>query len=996
MNHTTSPPSDRRVRWLLIAGALVVVLGIAWGLWPSAGELNANASRLVEHARELQAQGKLADAEALASQALEDNPDLGAAAMLAAECAAGQGAPERAVAWLERIPESDPELAFTGRLHAAQLLQRVLARWTDAERAYRAAHTLMPEHIDANMGLARLLGQCGRRREAIPHVLRIVRSGDPTDLLMLLARDNGVIHIEDQLEQAHQQNERDPDILVGLAWHAAEKDEPERAIALLRQALDHPLAPVAAQVMLGQRLLDQRRFDELIEWERTVPDEADRFPETWLVRARMADEFDDRAGAIRCYAEAFRLAPESKPACYGLSRLLSEVEEANAAAPFEAWLQELQALENEQNRVLFAGQHETVDPLIGLIRRYAAVGRLWEAYGWCLLALDVDPSHPQAQQLYAELQQRVRDLSLQLVAPGAGPVVGDLLKRYPRPRFGDGASPSSADNPDRETTLAESDIQFRNDAQQAGLRFRYCNGTIGEPTRRMYEFTGGGIAVLDYDRDGLPDVCFTQGHPWNAPDPEGPYVDQLFRNVDATKFQNATVSARIREAGFGQGVSVGDVDGDGFPDLYIACIGGNRLWLNNGDGTFSDATGATGIEGDAWTTSCLMADLTGDGLPDLYDVNYVTAPDVFERICPRPDGTPGMCMPFHFDSQPDRLLVNVGQGGFVDATAQRLPEHTAGKGLGIALWREADSGRLNLFVANDTTPNFLFTGDASDGALQLVEQGIASGLAFNAAGKAEGCMGIAVGDVDGNGQLDLHVTNFYNESNTLYAGLGGGIFEDRTRQLGLEGPSLPVLGFGTQFLDANRDGQLELFVTNGHLDDLRASGRPYRMPAQLYLWEGGGFVPGDPAELGVYFQQEWLGRPAAKLDWNRDGREDLVVGHLEDEVALLTSTGPQSGRYVALTLVGTDSGRDAIGATVTARIGDRVLVRPLTAGDGYQASNERRLVIGTGTADVIDELTVRWPSGRVQTFRDVPTTDGMQDRGALVLVEQGVLLPAAY
>ncbi|QDU36340.1 tetratricopeptide repeat protein [Maioricimonas rarisocia] len=997
MTESSTSPTKSRRRWPLVAGLAVALLGIGWALWPAANKPDVEASALLKQARVLQARGELVEAEALAAKALDADPELGAAAMLAAECAAGRGEAGQAVTWLERIPDSDRELAFRGRLHAAQLLHQVLMRWLDAEGAYRAALELAPGNVDASIGLARLLGQCGRRREAIPYVLRLVQAGDPTDLLMLLARDNGVIHIEDRLEQAFGKNADDPNILIGLAWHAAEEDNVDRAIALLRQAMEHPQCPVVAHVMHGQRLLDQQRFDELIEWERTVPDEADRFPETWLVRARMADQAGDRPGAIRCYAEAFQRAPESKPACFGLSRLLSEASEATAAEPFAAWLQELQELENEQNRVLFAGQHETVDPLIGLVRRYAAVGRLWEAYGWCLLALDVDSTHQQARQLFAELRQRVAELPLQLVAPGVGPDVSELLARYPLPTFDTGALPEvDPDRGDGDASVA-TDISFRDDAERVGLAFRYCNGTLGEPTRRMYEFTGGGIGVLDYDRDGMPDVHFTQGHPWDDPDPDGPYVDQLFRNVAATAFRNVTTAARIREAGFGQGVTVGDIDGDGFPDLYVANIGGNRLWLNNGDGTFSDATEAAGIAGEAWTTSCLLADLTGDGLPDLYDVNYVTAPDVFERICPRPDGTPGMCMPFHFDSQPDRLLVNDGEGGFVDATTERLPEHTAGKGLGIALWRETDTGRLNLFVANDTTPNFLFTGDASDGSLQLEEQGIASGLAFNAAGKAEGCMGIAVGDVDGNGHLDLHVTNFYNESNTLYAGVGNSIFEDRTRQWGLEESSLPVLGFGTQFLDANADGRLELFVTNGHLDDLRASGRPYRMPPQLYLWDGGGFVSGDPAKLGAYFQQEWLGRPAAKLDWNRDGREDLIVGHLEDDVALLTNAGPEAGHGLALTLVGTRSGRDAIGTTFTARVGKRTIVRQLTAGDGYQVSNERRVIIGTGSAEVIDELVIRWPSGAVQTFRDVATADGPSLSGGMLLIEEAMLrrLPPA-
>ncbi|MBW3543185.1 MAG: CRTAC1 family protein, partial [Planctomycetes bacterium] len=244
-------------------------------------------------------------------------------------------------------------------------------------------------------------------------------------------------------------------------------------------------------------------------------------------------------------------------------------------------------------------------------------------------------------------------------------------------------------------------------------------------------------------------------------------------------------------------------------------------------------------------------------------------------------------------------------------------------------------------------------------------------------------------DVDDDGLFDVHVTNFLAESNTLYLGLGAGTFEDATRALGLERPTLDVLGFGTQFLDADLDGRLELFVSNGHVDDLRQDGKPYRMPPQLFRWNGRQFVEADARPLGPYFRGEWLGRPVARLDWNRDGRDDLVVGHLYDDSALLTNTTPDAGRFLSLRLFGVQSNRDAIGTTVEARFGERAIVRQLTAGDGYQASNERRLIFGIGTADRIDELTVRWPSGAIQRFANVAAP------AELFLREGGQLLPAA-
>jgi hypothetical protein len=442
----------------------------------------------------------------------------------------------------------------------------------------------------------------------------------------------------------------------------------------------------------------------------------------------------------------------------------------------------------------------------------------------------------------------------------------------------------------------------------------------------------------------------------------------------------------LQEDDFGQGIAVGDIDGDGFSDLYVANIGPNRLWRNNGDGTFAVVTIGEPHERD-WTTSCVIADLNGDALPDVYDVNYLTGPDVFERVCAHPDGAPAMCMPFHFDAQADRLWLNLGDGRFRDATPEVFTVAPEGKGLGVAVWDAHGEGRLSVLVANDTTPNFFFDNvslNVSD--FRLEDRAIASGLALNADGKATGCMGVALGDVDDDGGIDLLVTNFLAEPNTLYMHIADGMYADQSRQRGLYEPSLGVLGFGAQFLDADLDGRLELFVANGHIDHLRSQGRPYRMPAQLFHWNGRGFVQVDAAGLGDYFQQSWLARAAARLDWNRDGREDLVVGHLEDPSALLTNTTLAAGSRIAMCLVGTESERDAIGTIVTVRVDERTIVRQLTAGDGYQATNERRLVLGLGRDESIDELEVRWPSGVVQHFGELALY------GDTVLVEGKTLL----
>jgi hypothetical protein len=284
------------------------------------------------------------------------------------------------------------------------------------------------------------------------------------------------------------------------------------------------------------------------------------------------------------------------------------------------------------------------------------------------------------------------------------------------------------------------------------------------------------------------------------------------------------------------------------------------------------------------------------------------------------------------------------------------------------------SGRLNLFVANDQDANFYFVNQTpGPGASSaFVEQGVLSGLAYDGDGKAQACMGVAAGDANGDSRLDLFVTNFYQESNTLYLQDAAGLFTDATAKAGLRSPSYEMLGFGAQFIDGELDGHPDLVLTNGHIDDFSHQGIPYEMPAQYFRGLGSGAFAETPAnELGEFFTRKNLGRGLARLDWNRDGKEDFIVSHLSSPAALVTNTSARTGRFLAVQLRGRQSGRDAIGATVTVEAGGRVRKQWLTAGDGYQASNQRQLIFGLGEETQVDRLAIRWPSGAEQEFRDL-------------------------
>jgi len=682
---------------------------------------------------------------------------------------------------------------------------------------------------------------------------------------------------------------------------------------------------------------------------------------------QMAEAVAHRPGAIRCYWEAVRRIPESKTATFRLAHELAAAGEDDAADLFRARVEKINALEQLQNRVLYTADRGRPELLLPLAEAYEAAGRLWEAYGWCQFAMEIGAKTAELTTCAERLRRRLKDEPLQLVVDSENVALSIDLSHYPLPVLHPRSAPAS-----RDLTTSAAVPTFRDDAPSVGLRFRYFNGIAGPPTHRMFEFTGGGIGVLDYDLDAWPDLVFTQGRTWPPGSPDANGGDRLFRNRFGTAFDDVTDPAGLREDAFGQGVAIGDYNADGFPDVYVANIGGNVLWLNLGDGTFRDVTDAAGVHSRSWTTSTVMADLTGDGLPDIYDVNYLVDDDVFDRVCRHTDGSVKQCLPHDFHGDPDRLWRNLGDGRFREATSDVLGQIPEGMGLGVAAWDADGTGRLSLFVANDTTACFYFrplTGHVSG---RLRECGIESGLAFNGVGKATGCMGVALGDVDNDGRIDLHITNFYAEPNTLFLNSTPGFFEDRSRQTGLEGPSLNRLGFGTQFLDADLDGRLELFVANGHVDDLSRLNRPYRMPAQLFRWDGvRQFVESPAAKLGPYFEQSWLGRSAVRLDWNRDGRDDLAVGHLYDASVLLTNTTDDVGGSLSLRLFGMASNRDAIGTIVEARIGAQTQTRQLTAGDGYHASNERRLIIGTGRERQVDELVVRWPSGLVQRFANL-------------------------
>lgn len=962
-------PGRRWIAWATL-GLAAAGLGAAWlacGRHP--GDSVAQRFR---QARQSFIRGDYERAEELAAEAFRRDATHADAATLAAAAAERLGEPARAVSWLHNVPPTDPDSRAEARLKAGQLLHYSLYRLRDAEIDYRAVLDVRPDDPVANEHLARLLSVCGRRDEAIPHVIRLIRAGVETDLVILLARESGSLNDPELLRDARAAAPNDANPLIGQAWSAIAARDYAAAVARLQRAVELPDPPLAAWSLLGRCFAEQRAWADVRRWLREAPAEARDRADGWLARAVAAEAAGDAHGAIRAWGELMHRRPESRRAAAQLARLLAADGQARSAELCEDWAATLDRISLAQHRALFSDDEHTYDELVALIVDCHAAGRTWEALAWERVAGQIRPRDERLTPVREDLVRRIPQLPLTITDPAAHPAGQIDLAAYPLPDVS--RPPSELTQPSSQPPRTA--IAFADVATEAGLIFQYFNGTRGRPTHRMYEFAGGGVAVLDFDRDDRPDVFLTQGTDWP---PGGPgdesagagMADSLFRNRRGTSFAEVRGPAGIRESDFGQGVTVGDINEDGFPDLLVANIGRNRLWVNQGDGSFVSREPAAAADNTSWTTSCLIADLNGDTVADLYEVNYVTADDVFDRVCRGAEGQPVMCAPHDFAPAGDQIRLGNGRGGFRTATEAVMESADTGHGLGILAFREASTG-LSLFIANDKTANALLRPVASFDGVILRDAAFSSGVAFNGRGESEACMGIACGDVNGDGVPDLFVTNYWRESNTLYAGTTTGFYTDRTEQFGLSGPSLPLLGFGTQFLDADRDGTAELFVSNGHIEDVRKEDQPFRMPPQLFVLGEGGFRPADPASLGDYFMTGHVGRAAARLDWNRDGRDDLIIGHLDTPVALLSNTTVSSGAELSLRLVGGAAGRDALGARIRWTIGNRTRSTQVFSGDGYQCSNERRLGLGCGSATHVDELVIEWPSGRELVGRQLP------------------------
>jgi hypothetical protein len=518
---------------------------------------------------------------------------------------------------------------------------------------------------------------------------------------------------------------------------------------------------------------------------------------------------------------------------------------------------------------------------------------------------------------------------------------------------------------------------FIESAAATGLTFTHVNGATGK--FYMPELMGSGVALFDYDNDGDLDVFLVQGGPLEG-GAKGPTC-RLFRNdltvrpdgARTLHFTDVTAKAGLALATYGMGVAVGDYDNDGNLDLFVTSFGPDYLFHNNGDGTFTDVTAAAGVSDPLWSTSAAFVDYDRDGFLDLYVANYLDFSLASNKECHDSVGTKDYCGPRAYRPVPDKLYHNDGKGHFVDVTESAGITRADGAGLGVATGDYNGDGWLDLYVANDATPNQLWINHR-DGT--FTDEGLLSGAALNASGNPEGSMGIASGDYDLDGDEDLFVTNIIGETFVLYANDGHGNFEDVRTRTGLAALTAGLTGFGTEWFDYDNDGLPDLFVANGAvnvIESQRGQPSPFRMRNQLFHNVGGRFTE-TSAQGGPAFERAEIGRGAAFGDLDNDGDIDIVVTNNNGPVRLLLNQAHESGapaHWLQIRLQQDGGNRFAFGAWVgVERAGKPTLWKRVRTDGSYLSASDVRLHFGLGEATAISGITVQWPGGQRERWTE--------------------------
>lgn len=507
---------------------------------------------------------------------------------------------------------------------------------------------------------------------------------------------------------------------------------------------------------------------------------------------------------------------------------------------------------------------------------------------------------------------------------------------------------------------ARGPVAFTDVTVQSGVTFRHTSGAFGK--KYLPETMGSGVVVLDFDNDGRQDLFFVNGTVWPGRAATRS-LPALYRNAGGGRFTDVTRAAGLASPAYGMGAAAADYDNDGFIDLFVTALGGNRLYRNTGKGTFQDTTVRAGVGRAGFSTSAAWLDYDKDGRLDLVVANYVQWQLEKDIHCTLDGKTKSYCTPESYKGETPFLFRNNGNGTFEDVTKKAGLHDPTSKGLGVGLLDYNGDGWLDIFIANDTQPNRLYR---NTGKGTFVDEAVTAGVAFNEAGVARAGMGVDAADFDGSGRPGLLIGNFSNEMLSLYRNEGNGLFIDDAPTSTLGRESLLSLTFACFFFDADNDGLLDIFTANGHVADDISRVQPkvtYAQPAHLYRNTGkarfSNVAAGSPA-----LSKAVVARGAAHVDIDNDGDQDLVVTVNNGPARVLRNDSP-AAQALRLSLVGVKSNRSAIGAQVRVTVGGLTRTAMVKTGSSYLSQSELPLTFGLGAASKVEQVEIRWPSGQV-------------------------------
>jgi len=528
-------------------------------------------------------------------------------------------------------------------------------------------------------------------------------------------------------------------------------------------------------------------------------------------------------------------------------------------------------------------------------------------------------------------------------------------------------------------------VRFIDITEASGVRFKHLTA----PEKKyIVESMSGGVASFDYDNDGWLDIYLTNSLTVDtAADPKSSR-SSLYRNQRDGTFSDVTEKSGLGYPGWAMGVATGDFDGDGWVDVYVACLGPNHLYRNNGDGTFSDVTQKAAVDDARWSTGAAFGDYDNDGDLDMFVTNYVDfrikdLPEFGKGKFCQYRGIPVQCGPRGLPGAGDSLFRNNGDGTFTDVSKSAGVSDPDGRFGMSALWSDLDSdGWMDLYVANDSGPNFLYKNNR-DGTFK--ETGLLAGCAVGEDGNEQGSMGLAIGDYNHDGLLDIFVTNFSDEYNTLYRQEKGLSFMDVSFASKLAQVSFPFVGWATDFLDYDNDGWIDLLVVNGHVYpqvDKVGVGTTYAQRILLFHNDRNGVFSEVASTSGDVLMSRRVSRGAAFGDIDNDGDIDVVINNLDGAATVLKNDGGNKKNWLSIKTIGSRKNRDALGAQVKVTAEELVQVKEVYSGGSYISQNDTRLHFGLGSKTRVDSIEVRWPAGKVEVIRDVPAN-------GFVVIEEG-------